>query len=384
MNDDNSLVSALRVRIQTADNLHEISELFDDLIKLGHKASALMPIIKHNIEKFKNTPNFYRLIINLKSSELLDAAHHSDFIFYPEQQAELLDAGFSMYERKLVDRLYAMRYDETFPFGNQMLEVISKCGHEKNTLEVLEVLEATLTKKELHLRSKLNEEKRRVELKEMDYEDIPFSRMDALVFFEFLENLKSTIKILNSRELADENIQKWVSRSPFDMENILSLIQALESEKLEFKSTLRYDLMENKVNTKLEKVIVKTIAAFANSLGGDIIIGVSDDKEILGLDKDYISLNNGNSDKFQLKIREILANEIGQLFVINNINISFHSITGKEVCKISVFPSKKPIYISENDKSGNKQERFFVRSGNSSIPLSLKDSNEFIAKRFCT
>jgi hypothetical protein len=46
-----------------------------------------------------------------------------------------------------------------------------------------------------------------------------------------------------------------------------------ESSELEFKSSLRWDYKENKLNTGLEKVIMKTIAAFNNGDGGVLLIG---------------------------------------------------------------------------------------------------------------
>ena len=55
------------------------------------------------------------------------------------------------------------------------------------------------------------------------------------------------------------------------------MIDKGESDELEFKSTLRWDIKEGIVNKKLEEVILKTVAAFANSQGGTLLIGVDDD-----------------------------------------------------------------------------------------------------------
>ena len=54
-------------------------------------------------------------------------------------------------------------------------------------------------------------------------------------------------------------------------QNIKDLINKEESENLEFKSSL----------SELKKII-QTISAFANKSGGEIIIGISDNKKILG------------------------------------------------------------------------------------------------------
>ena len=46
--------------------------------------------------------------------------------------------------------------------------------------------------------------------------------------------------------------------------DLINIIRAGENSEVEFKTTMRYDMRENKVNKKLEEVILKTIAAFSN------------------------------------------------------------------------------------------------------------------------
>jgi hypothetical protein len=50
-----------------------------------------------------------------------------------------------------------------------------------------------------------------------------------------------------------------------ELEAIKELILEGEGQKMELKSSLRYDIRENKLNKKLEYVIAKTINAFLNS-----------------------------------------------------------------------------------------------------------------------
>src|SRR3546814_8950266 len=60
-----------------------------------------------------------------------------------------------------------------------------------------------------------------------------------------------------------------------------------ESEELEFKQTLRWDVKEGRVNKDLEAVVVKTVAAFGNSIdGGTLLIGVADSGDAVGLEQD--------------------------------------------------------------------------------------------------
>ena len=79
---------------------------------------------------------------------------------------------------------------------------------------------------------------------------------------------------------------------------------------MEFKSTLRWDVVQQQPNEALRKSCVKTIAAFMNSEGGTLLIGVEDDGNILGLDKD-LSLLGGSEDKFQQMLVNLISDEIG-------------------------------------------------------------------------
>ena len=65
--------------------------------------------------------------------------------------------------------------------------------------------------------------------------------------------------------------------------DIEELIQAGENERVEFKSSIRYDYYRKTTNRDLEVIIAKTITGFMNAKGGKLIIGVDDDGNVLGL-----------------------------------------------------------------------------------------------------
>ena len=155
-----------------------------------------------------------------------------------------------------------------------------------------------------------------------------------------------------------------------------------ESDELEFKSTLRWDLVVASVNKKLEEVIMKTVAAFANSQGGTVLIGVADDGEVIGLEHDYQSLVDGDKDKFELHLRNLLNQQFGSGFVTSRVTIKFHVVVDKEVCQIDTTPAKEPVILTLKDKNGQMVEKFYARSGNSSQEISLSDMNAYIKERF--
>jgi transcriptional regulator with XRE-family HTH domain len=91
-----------------------------------------------------------------------------------------------------------------------------------------------------------------------------------------------------------------------------NLIAEGEHERLEFKQTLRWDIRQATVNKKLEDVVVKTIAAFANHKGGTLLIGVRDDGGIEGLEPDFNC--TGGRDKFDLHLTNLINSRFSQSF----------------------------------------------------------------------
>jgi predicted HTH transcriptional regulator len=160
------------------------------------------------------------------------------------------------------------------------------------------------------------------------------------------------------------------------------MIENGESDELEFKSTLRWDIKERSTNKKLEEIILKTVAAFANSQGGTLLIGVDDDGRVLGLDHDYHSLGDVDRDKFELHLRNLLNQQFGTGIITSKIHIMFHQVEDKEVCQIDVAPVKEPLILKLKDKNGQSIEKFYARSGNSSQEIPLSELNSYVKERF--
>lgn len=164
--------------------------------------------------------------------------------------------------------------------------------------------------------------------------------------------------------------------------SLADLIVEGESDELEFKSTLRWDLKDGVVNKKLEEVIMKTVSAFANSQGGTLLIGVEDDGAVIGLEHDYHSLGDVDRDKFELHLRNLLNQQFGTGFVTSKVAIKFHAVDDKDVCQIEISPAKEPVILKLKDKNGQTVEKFYARSGNSSQEIPLSELNTYIKDRF--
>lgn len=159
---------------------------------------------------------------------------------------------------------------------------------------------------------------------------------------------------------------------------IKELIALGETFNSEFKSSLRYDYYQKKLNKDLEMEIAKTIIAFLNSEGGRLFIGVKDNGEILGLANDYLTLKRKNRDGFKLKLVEIINNYIGREFNrISIIKFNFEKVENKEICVIEVKKYNKEVYLKKKEK-----EVLVIRTEASSIELNTREAVEYIREHW--
>ncbi|SFZ94806.1 Putative DNA-binding domain-containing protein [Flaviramulus basaltis] len=157
--------------------------------------------------------------------------------------------------------------------------------------------------------------------------------------------------------------------------DIAEIIADGENEMVEFKSSIRYDYYRKATNRDLEKVIAKTITGFMNANGGKLIIGVDDDGNVLGLEKDFKTLKHKNRDGYEREVFRIISTQLGHEACFSN-HISFYSLNEKDVCLVDIEPSEKPIYVSDTENT-----TFYVRTGNATYPLSVKEAVNYLETR---
>jgi predicted HTH transcriptional regulator len=161
------------------------------------------------------------------------------------------------------------------------------------------------------------------------------------------------------------------------------LIEKGEGLFVEFKETLRYDAKKGEISKELEKAVVKTIVGFLNADGGTLLIGVNDDKKVIGLERDYKTLPKKNRDGFENHMSLLVKTMIGLAFS-KYVNISFEEIEDKDtnlkkdICMVSVREAHKPAYLT----NGDKKEDFYVRVGNSTQPFSMSEASEYIKTKW--
>jgi len=161
-----------------------------------------------------------------------------------------------------------------------------------------------------------------------------------------------------------------------DIEDIKNILSYSEDLYHEYKSSFRYDYIQEKTNANLEFPVIKTIAAFLNGDGGALILGVDDKRTILGLEKDYQTLKKKDSDGFQLSVIQSVSEKISAE-VCRNIRFSFIKVDNKEICIIRVKPFHKPVYIEQKNETF-----FYIRTGNSTQSLDTRTAVEYITQHW--
>jgi predicted HTH transcriptional regulator len=151
-----------------------------------------------------------------------------------------------------------------------------------------------------------------------------------------------------------------------------SLIEGGENDSVEFKSTLRYNLFTKKFDKEIEHAALKTIAAFLNSAGGTLLIGVDDKKTFLSLDAD----NFRNDDHMLLHLAKLIEENLGMIQT-QFVNAMIDSADNNKVLRIDVKPSTAPAYLTyKND------EIFYIRSGPSTAQLKISELFHYLNTRF--
>lgn len=158
-----------------------------------------------------------------------------------------------------------------------------------------------------------------------------------------------------------------------DEEETSELVSKGEDEKLEFKSTLRTNLHTKEFDKKIESAVLKTIVAFLNSNGGNLLIGVSNKGEILGINADRFE----DEDKFSLHLTNIIKEKIGKKH-LHLINLKLLHVKDKTVMKVKCKKGDKEVFL----KPTPKEEEFYTRVGPSNSQLVGSELIEYVDKRF--
>jgi len=182
---------------------------------------------------------------------------------------------------------------------------------------------------------------------------------------QFQEMLSGLLQALDYLECADRKSTSLLQTS--------HVIREGEGDFAEFKSTLRWDIRAAKNNPSVERASLKTIAAFLNSAGGTLLIGVRDDGSVEGIESDKFM----NEDKFLLHLWTLIRTWLGRE-VSPYVSTTLEKIDEKTVCQVQCRRSNRPVFL----RQPGADEAFYIRVGPSSNAMDISEALTYIADHF--
>ena len=161
-----------------------------------------------------------------------------------------------------------------------------------------------------------------------------------------------------------------------DLENLPE-----EGTQIEYKASFKSDINKTGIGQKiLIREVVTTVAAFANSLGGKLLIGVEDDKNIIGISEDLKTVRSDAKnpvDRLKSQIVQSIINglERQKQFTGFNEDILDLSFNGNIVLLITVDPvtTDPPVYVDG---------KIYIREGSHSRPLKDDEVTNWLRGRY--
>lgn len=237
------------------------------------------------------------------------------------------------------------------------------------------------------------------ELEDMDEKELNSTISDMINFIEsyanggleYLQTEYEQNNLLNSPYLfvdllgqnstfLDEEVTNNLGVEDADediVESTKILINKGESPNTEFKSSLRVCFNSNKPENYIEHSCMKTIAAFMNTKSGTLLIGVADNKDVLGLDKDFNSFSKKDDlvDEFQKHLDNLIGKYLGNS-AFSLIKVSFPYVEEKIICRLDInFRKSGPIYLKNKQKN---IEEFYIRRSASTTSLNPSEMMNYI------
>ena len=159
--------------------------------------------------------------------------------------------------------------------------------------------------------------------------------------------------------------------APPKRSDLRTLLAQGEGAQVELKGSMLQPLEadpstpEGNQRKAVQKAIAKSVAAFLNTGGGSLVIGVSDTGEPLGIEVDFelLAESQRSRDGWELRLKDLLANTLGP-DAMKGVAIRYQDLDAKTIAIVDVERRPRETWL----RDGNNEE-FYVRVANASQQL---------------
>jgi len=210
----------------------------------------------------------------------------------------------------------------------------------------------------------------------MDFITKPFDPEEIIARVSIqLENHRKQQELLRHNQQLTEKLATSLESNfggqDAHADRVKSLIKLGESNRVEFKSTLRWNLKTDRAEKVIDKAWLKSVAGLLNSDGGVLLVGVADNGDIMGIEAD----NFDNEDKYLLHVNNRIHQHIG-LEHAGFIGYQLVPVDNKKVLLVECQPSPSPVFLKIS-----KEEEFYIRVGPGSRRLSTSEVVAYVTNR---
>ena len=201
-----------------------------------------------------------------------------------------------------------------------------------------------------------------------------WQEMEYDAFLERRRSLIADVVKAGFASLSKDNTDPDLNEGP---PTVAALLREMETYHVEFKATARHSINPDIPEKKINEAVIKTVAAFMNSGGGTLGIGITDDGDILGLQPD-LDYKKQDIDAYQNWLSTLFINAMGGAHVSKYVNIRFETVDDKLVCLVDVKKSSVPIYANTFKGDGI----FYVRTVNTTRILTPPEIPDYTNDHF--
>ncbi len=146
--------------------------------------------------------------------------------------------------------------------------------------------------------------------------------------------------------------------------------------RVEFQSAARWNAERDIADPAVEARFVRTVAGLLNASGGVVLLGVSPDGEVVGLDSDLAVMASKAPASYKYWLAALLKGTLGDLATAS-LAFSFETVDGLVVGRVDVSPSREPVLASTRDEG----EQFYIHAGATTRALKMSEAMRYFRTR---